>query len=66
VTDAQVFGERIHVTLSGDDEAVEDGFRRALQATALAGTPVRRVQPSLEDVFIARLSTETEGSRAES
>jgi ABC-2 type transport system ATP-binding protein len=63
VADAQLFGERIHVTLERDDEALEHGFIRALQTTALAGTPTRRVQPSLEDVFIARLSAEREGSR---
>jgi ABC-2 type transport system ATP-binding protein len=65
VTDAQVFGERIHVTLERDDEALENGFVRALQTTPLAGTPTRRVQPSLEDVFIARLAAEREGSRAD-
>jgi len=65
VADAQVFGERIHVTLERDDDAVENGFMRALQATPLAGMPARRVQPSLEDVFIARLSAEKEGARAE-
>src|SRR5262245_37117136 len=56
VTDAQVFGERVHVTLDGDASDVEERFTRALQGTSLAGVPVRRVQPSLEDVFIARLS----------
>jgi ABC-2 type transport system ATP-binding protein len=65
VADAQVFGERIHVTLERDDEALENGFVRALQGTPLAGTPTRRVQPSLEDVFIARLAAEGEGSRAD-
>jgi ABC-2 type transport system ATP-binding protein len=65
VADAQVFGERIHVTLERDDEALENGFVHALQGTPLAGTPTRRVQPSLEDVFIARLAAEGEGSRAD-
>jgi ABC-2 type transport system ATP-binding protein len=55
VLDAQVFGERIHVTL-GDGDAVEGRFASALAATPLAGSPVRPVQPSLEDVFIAKLS----------
>jgi drug efflux transport system ATP-binding protein len=66
VADAQVFGERIHVTLTGDEEALENGFVRALQTTPLAGTSTRRVQPSLEDVFIARLAAEKEGARADS
>ncbi|HEY7191976.1 MAG TPA: ABC transporter ATP-binding protein [Vicinamibacterales bacterium] len=65
VADAQVFGERIHVTLERDEDALETGFMRALQATPLAGTAARRVQPSLEDVFIARLSAAKEGARAE-
>jgi ABC-2 type transport system ATP-binding protein len=56
VTDAQVFGERIHVTIDSDAPDGETRFVAALQQTTLAGTPLRRVQPSLEDVFIARVS----------
>jgi ABC-2 type transport system ATP-binding protein len=56
VADAQVFGERIHVTLEqASDEAVE-AFKAAIQATPLAAAAVRAVLPSLEDVFIAQLS----------
>ena len=56
VDDAQVFGERVHVRLHDTaDEAVER-FVAALQGTPLARATVRRVPPSLEDVFIARLS----------
>jgi ABC-2 type transport system ATP-binding protein len=56
VADAQVFGERLHVTLrDGGADSVER-FRRGLDATPLAGAPVRAVPPTLEDVFIARLS----------
>jgi ABC-2 type transport system ATP-binding protein len=58
VHDAQVFGERIHITLDDDSPACEERFRAALRATPLADVPVRPVQPSLEDVFIARLSGE--------
>jgi len=64
VSDAQVFGERLHVTLAGDAAEIEERFAQALQSTTLAGAPVRRVQPSLEDVFIARLSGEREGRGA--
>jgi ABC-2 type transport system ATP-binding protein len=64
VADAQVFGERIHVTLDGDSEESEQQFTRALKQTALRDVPIRRVQPSLEDVFIARLSAEKEAARA--
>ncbi|HEY1307036.1 MAG TPA: ABC transporter ATP-binding protein [Vicinamibacterales bacterium] len=61
VTDAQVFGERVHVTLDGDSTEIEERFSRALKDTALAGVPMRRVPPSLEDVFIARLSAAQDG-----
>jgi ABC-2 type transport system ATP-binding protein len=56
VIDAQVFGERVHVTLGSAGQDAEARFKGALAATALSGAPVRSVQPSLEDVFIARLS----------
>jgi ABC-2 type transport system ATP-binding protein len=56
VADAQVFGERIHITLDSDASDAESRFAAALQHTPLAGMPLRHVQPSLEDVFIARVS----------
>jgi ABC-2 type transport system ATP-binding protein len=56
VHDAQVFGERIHITLDDDSPGCEERFMAALRTTPLADAPVRPVQPSLEDVFIARLS----------
>jgi ABC-2 type transport system ATP-binding protein len=56
VHDAQVFGERIHVTLDDRSPACEERFKAALRGTAFATAPVRSVQPSLEDVFIASLS----------
>jgi len=64
VVDAQVFGERVHVTLDHELGAIDEGFRAALQETPLAGAPVRQVQPSLEDVFIAQLSGDRENVRA--
>ena len=56
VVDAQVFGERVHVTLGNGGDSAEAEFRAALASTPLARAPVRAVPPSLEDVFIARLS----------
>src|SRR5687768_5233182 len=56
VVDAQVFGERVHVTLGNGGDSAEAEFRTALASTPLASAPVRAVQPSLEDVFIARLA----------
>jgi ABC-2 type transport system ATP-binding protein len=64
VHDAQVFGERIHITLDDDSLACEERFRAALRATPLADAQVRSVQPSLEDVFIARLAGAAENTRA--
>jgi ABC-2 type transport system ATP-binding protein len=63
VRQAQVFGERLHVTLRDmSDEGVRR-FAAVLQASPLRDAPMRIVSPSLEDVFIARLSEE-EKSRA--
>jgi ABC-2 type transport system ATP-binding protein len=56
VVDAQVFGERVHVTLAGGGDGEEAEFRKALASTALADVPIRSVPPSLEDVFIARIA----------
>ena len=56
VVDAQVFGERVHVTLGNGGDSAEAEFRAALASTPLASAPVRAAQPSLEDVFIARLA----------
>jgi ABC-2 type transport system ATP-binding protein len=58
VADAQVFGERLHVTLTDASDEVLERFNRALRTTPLAAAAVRALQPSLEDVFIARLSAE--------
>ena len=56
VVDAQVFGERVHVSLGNGGDSAEAEFRAALASTPLASAPIRAVQPSLEDVFIARLA----------
>jgi ABC-2 type transport system ATP-binding protein len=58
VADAQLFGDRIHVTLDETtDEAIAQ-FRSALERTPVGRAPLRQVTPSLEDVFIARLAAE--------
>jgi ABC-2 type transport system ATP-binding protein len=53
---AHVFGERVHVTLDDRESDAEARFMAALQSSALSGASTRVVPPSLEDVFIARLS----------
>jgi ABC-2 type transport system ATP-binding protein len=57
VADAQVFGERLHVTLGETSDEAIARFGEALQGTALRGAAVRPVTPSLEDVFIAELTS---------
>ncbi|MGE0593855.1 MAG: ABC transporter ATP-binding protein [Vicinamibacterales bacterium] len=56
VESAQSFGERIHVHLAQPGEAGEAAFLDALRQTPLASAAVRRVPPSLEDVFIAAIT----------
>jgi len=63
VAGAQVFGERLHVMLHDMSAAGVQRFGEALRTTPLAGAPLRLVAPSLEDVFISRLSAQ-EDSRA--
>jgi ABC-2 type transport system ATP-binding protein len=59
VADAQLFGERVHVTLTDSEEGAEARFVAALGDTPLAGAPLRPIAASLEDVFIARLAAGT-------
>ena len=63
VSDAHVFGDRVHVTLADPTDAALAQFRVALGDTPLAAAAVRPVPPSLEDVFIARVMGE-ENARA--
>jgi ABC-2 type transport system ATP-binding protein len=53
VADVQIFGERLHVTLTSADAT--ERFRSALDAHTTGVTGIRAVPPSLEDVFIAQL-----------
>jgi ABC-2 type transport system ATP-binding protein len=57
VADAQVFGERLHVTLADTSDDAVARFAEALRATPLQEAAIRPVAPSLEDVFIAQLAT---------
>jgi len=60
VTDAQVFGERLHVRVAEQDGDPVDRVRGVLAGTALAQASIRLVPPSLEDVFIAQLAGEAQ------
>jgi ABC-2 type transport system ATP-binding protein len=49
--DAQVFGDRLHVWAAAADETDAERIR-----TILPGSQVRTITPSLEDVYIARMT----------
>ena len=57
IASAQVFGDRLHVWIDrGDRDAATQSVTAALNAAGLAPSSLRPIVPSLEDVFIARLS----------
>lgn len=63
IVDIQIFGERTHVRLArgaplGDPVVLASALRDA----GITTTRIRRVPPSLEDVFIARVLDRAEGS----
>jgi ABC-2 type transport system ATP-binding protein len=56
VVDRQTFGERIHVRVeAGAGERLEPVIRAALAARGTRASAIRRIVPSLEDVFIERV-----------
>ncbi len=56
VAAAQVFGDRLHVQLVDRSAEAAAAFTATLASTGIRAREVRSVPPSLEDVFIARLS----------
>jgi ABC-2 type transport system ATP-binding protein len=56
----QLFGDRLHVRV--DDPGAGPALVEALGRAGLAATGVRRIAPSLEDVFIERLAAEAAGA----
>ena len=57
LSNAQVFGDRLHVWLDTTDEASAiREFEGRAQRAGLEPSSVRRIVPSLEDVFISKLS----------
>lgn len=54
VTDAMLFGDRIHLRLAVDaDEALLSGLRQILEQPGVDIVSLRAVSPQLEDVFMA-------------
>ena len=60
--EAQVFGDRLHVWFKDASPAIADQRAQAV-ASRIGATAVRQITPSLEDVYIARL---TDASHAQS
>ncbi len=56
VTDVQLFGERAHVHLAPGSRLGPDDVKARLASSGLVVSDVRQIPPSLEDVFIARLT----------
>jgi ABC-2 type transport system ATP-binding protein len=57
IASAQVFGDRLHVWIDrGDSDAAMRAVTAAINAAGLTPSSLRPIVPSLEDVFIARLS----------
>jgi ABC-2 type transport system ATP-binding protein len=69
VSGVEAFGERLHVTLADVDPArAEDAARRLAEELRAAGVAVeaaRRITPTLEDVFIARMGAGPSDAPAE-
>jgi len=57
VKGAGIFGDRIHVLLD-DGDAAEEGMKRAITESGFEILSLRRIPPSLEDVFIATVPTQ--------
>ena len=55
VASVHMFGDRAHVRMDGHDIQSADRLAAALTAAAVTVSSLREIQPSLEDVFIARL-----------
>ena len=56
----QVFGDRLHVWMSGDDPiAAEAQLTSVARGSGIGAAHIRRILPSLEDVFIARVVNRT-------
>ena len=52
VDDVQLFGDRAHVRLSGQNGDAARRVAQGLEAAGIVAATVRQVPPSLEDVFI--------------
>ena len=58
---AESFGDRIHVRV--DDDSVAGALHDVLLRAGIRVVQIRRVRPSLEDVFIEKTASESTGNR---
>jgi ABC-2 type transport system ATP-binding protein len=68
LADRQTFGDRIHVrTRAGEGARIDAAIRQALEPAQVRVASIRRIVPSLEDVFIDRVRAAEgrKGRRAE-
>jgi ABC-2 type transport system ATP-binding protein len=57
VSGAQVFGDRLHVwSMAADEQAALSEFEQLAAKAGLVPSGVRQIAPSLEDVFISKLT----------
>jgi ABC-2 type transport system ATP-binding protein len=56
-----LFGDRVHLATEDPDKAV-GGVESCLAAAGLEATSIRRIDPSLEDVFVSVLSSTAAGA----
>jgi ABC-2 type transport system ATP-binding protein len=54
ISEVAVFGGGLHVT-APDADAVAPQIRDALERAGIAVTQLQRIQPSMEDVFVAMI-----------
>ena len=59
VASVHLFGDRAHVRTDGHDRGSADRLAAALAAAEVTVSSLREIQPSLEDVFIARLGADS-------
>jgi ABC-2 type transport system ATP-binding protein len=57
VADVNLFGEGLHVTLQGDTETATAAVQNALASQGITLQSIRRVDPSIEDVFFQLTGT---------
>jgi len=57
IGDVAVFGGGLHVTVDHEDSGKE-GVRRALDGRGIAIAQLERIEPSMEDVFVAMIEAE--------